>query len=579
MTANLTIILGISLSIGAIFDCGQVDAIETPTLTHFVEVSHRAGLDAFRNVSGGPAKDYILESVGGGVAVLDYDGDGLLDIFLVSGSTLKELGGPQGSGPHRNKLFRNNGNGTFTDVTEAAGLGHSGWCMGAAVADFDNDGKPDIYLTCVGQNVLYHNNGDRTFSDVTGKAGVVGGSWSTGAAWGDYDRDGYLDLYVARYVDFSVSEVPAKGGAKFCQYKGYPVECGPRGLRGLTGILYHNNGDGTFTDVTKKALGPDVPAYYSFTPLWLDIDGDGWPDLFVANDGTPNLLYHNRGDGTFEEMGAMSGAAYNKNGLEQAGMGADFADYLHDSRMSIFVTNFSDDYNTLHRNLGGGNFSDATEEAKLFHVSWNELSWGTQFLDFDMDTWPDLFVVNGHVYPEVDQYHMDSTYKENPQLLRNRGDGTFEEVTAAAGPDLLQKRSGRGLAVGDIDNDGDLDLVINNLDDTPSLFRCDSAPGAQWISIHLEGTKSNRDGIGAEVRLRAGGVLQVKQVHQSGGFLSSNDLRCHFGLGRADNVEELEIRWPSGLVQKFQGIRSKQFIRIKEGESSWRLEPTRKVTL
>lgn len=576
---------GYSLAFGTLILMGVASVYTSAERTqrvqeaHFVEISRSAGISTFKNVSGGQSKDYILESVGGGVAVLDYDGDGWLDIFLISGATLDELENSQGPAPHRNKLFRSNRNGTYTDVTETAGLGRGGWCMGAAAADYDNDGHPDIYMTCVGKNVLYHNNGDGTFTDVTQKADVAGGSWSTGAAWGDYDRDGYLDLYVARYVDFTRSEIPPKGSSRFCQYKGVPVQCGPRGLKGLTGILYRNNGNGTFTDVTRKAFGPELPKYYGFTPLWLDIDNDGWPDLFVANDGTPNLLYRNHSDGTFEEVGAAAGCGYSKDGLEQASMGADFADYTHDGRLSIFVTNFSDDYNTLYRNTGKGIFNDVTDEAQLGTVSWRELGWTAKFLDYDMDGWPDLFVVNGHVYPEVDEWHMDSTFKEHPQLLQNHKDGTFQDVTASAGKDLLEKRCGRGAAFGDLDNDGDIDFVVNNLDDSPSLFRCDSLPHSQWILIRLEGTRSNRDGIGAIIKLNAGGMEQTQVVHQCGGFLSSSDLRCHFGLGESDVVDELEIRWPSGLIQKFRNIKSKRMIVIKEGETAWHDEAAYRASL
>ncbi len=543
----------------------------------FVEVSRKAGIDGFHHIAGGPQKEYIPEAKGGGVAVFDYNGDGWPDIFLVSGATFEELASPQAPRPHRNKLFRNNRDGTFTDVTEAAGLGAWGWGMGAAAADYDNDGCADLYVTYFGRNTLYHNNCDGTFTDVTAMAGAAAEGWSTGAAWGDYDRDGYLDLYVARYVDFKREEVPHKGDAPYCQYGGVPVFCGPRGLKPLAGILYHNNGDGTFTDVTQKALGPDVPQYYGFTPLWVDVDNDGWPDLFVASDSTPNLLYRNRKNGTFEEIGALAGCAYSRDGLEQSGMGADFGDYNHDGWLDIFVGHFADDYNTLYRNMGGGTFRDVTEEAHLLWVSWTMLTWATKFIDYDQDGWPDLFIVNGHVYPEADRWQMDSGYKQHPQVFQNQRNGTFKDMTTSLGSDLLQKELGRGAAFGDLDNDGDIDIVVNNLDSSPWLLRCDSPISAQWILVRLIGTRSNRDGLGARAIVRAGGLEQMQEVHQSGGFCSSNDPRAHFGLGASAMVDELEVRWPSGAVQKFHDVKSRQIITIKEGENSFRSEPLHAV--
>lgn len=539
----------------------------------FVEVSRKAGIDSFHHIAGGPQKDYIPEAKGGGVAVFDYDGDGWPDIFLVSGATFEELENPHAPHPHRNKLYRNNRDGTFTDVTEAAGLGSWGWGMGAAAADYDNDGCVDLYVTYFGYNRLYHNNCDGTFTDVTSKAGVAAGGWSTGAAWGDYDHDGYLDLYVARYVDFRREEVPQKGDTPYCQYGGAPVFCGPRGLKPLAGILYHNNGDGTFTDVTRKALGAQVPECYGFTPLWMDAENDGWPDLFVACDSTPNLLFHNRGNGTFEEIGATAGCAYSRDGLEQAGMGADFGDYNHDGWLDIFVGHFADDYNTLYRNMGHGVFTDVTEEAQILWTSWPMVSWATKFIDYDLDGWPDLFITNGHVYPEADQWHMDVGYKQHPQVLQNQRDGTFRDVTASLGGDLLREGLERGAAFGVLDNDGDMDVVVNILDGTPWLLRCDSPPDAQWILVRLIGTRSNRDGLGARVIVRAGGLEQMQEVHQSGGFCSSNDPRALFGLGTSAMIDELEVRWPSGLVQRFAHVKSRQILTIKEGENSFHVWP------
>ena len=529
---------------------------------HFEEVAQKAGID-FRHVSGGAAKDYLLESVGGGVAVFDYDNDGWLDIYFVNGSTFEALDKPGASPARRNKLFRNKRDGTFSDVTERAGVGCNSWGMGAAAADFDNDGSVDLYVTNFGKNILYRNNGDGTFSDVTENTGLGARSWSTGAAWGDYDRDGFLDLYVARYLDFDRATTPPKGGGKFCQYRGLAVQCGPRGLKGLSDILFRNNGDGTFTDVTRKALGPGIPQYYGFTPLWGDFNGDGWPDLFVANDGTPNLLYLNRGNGTFEEAGPLAGCAYSGDGREQAGMGADFGDYDHDGRFDLIVTNFSDDYNALYRGLRPGEFKDATEDARLMTVSWKQLGWAAKFFDFDLDGWLDLFVTNGHVYPEVDQWKMDTGYKQRPQLFRNHGNGTFKEITGQVGIDLLEKKCGRGAAFGDLDNDGDLDVVINNLDESPQVLLSSPPPNRSWLLVRLQGTRSNRDGIGARLKLRCGATEQVREVHQGGGFLSSNDIRAHFGVD-GTTVDELEIRWPSGNVQVLKDVKCRQILNVQE---------------
>jgi hypothetical protein len=533
---------------------------------HFEEVAQVSGID-FVHTSGGPAKDYIIESVAGGVAMIDYDNDGWLDIYFVNGSNFHFQDNPNSGSSIRSKLFRNNRDGTFSDSTMKAGVGRIGWCMGAAAADYDNDGDHDLYVTCYGSNTLYHNNGDGTFSDVSEKAGAAGGNWSTGAAWGDYDRDGDLDLYVARYVDFNRAEIPPKGSSKFCQYRGLAVQCGPRGLKGLSHILYRNNGDGTFTDLTKKALGGELPEYYGFTPLWADFTNDGWPDLYVANDGTPSLFYINRGDGTFEERGGLAGCAFSKDGREQAGMGADFGDYNQDGWLDIFKTNFSDDYNNLYMNLGGGNFSDHTDAARILTVSWKELGWATKFFDYDNDGWSDIFITNGHVYPEVDQWQADSTYKQRPQVLRNLQNGTFRDVTAQLGADMQKKISGRGASFGDLDNDGDIDVVINNLDGVPSLLRSVSSGRSHWLTLRLRGVKSNRNGIGARVKLRSGKLAQLQEVHQSGGFLSSNDTRVHFGLGENAFVDSIEIRWPSGLVQHLKDLKLRQIITVTEGSA------------
>jgi len=441
--------------------------------------------------------------------------------------------------------------------------------MGAAAADYNNDGYTDLYVTNFGSNVLYHNNGDGTFSDITATAGVSVGSWSTGAAWGDYDKDGDLDLYVARYVNFDRETVPAKGSSKFCKYKGLAVMCGPRGLDGLTDVLFQNNGDGTFSDVTKHALGAP-PEFYGFTPLWGDFDNDGWPDLYVANDGTPSLLYHNQRDGTFEEMGIFSGAAYSADGREQAGMGVDIGDYDRDGLLDLLKTNFSDDHNNLYQNQGQLVLEDVVERAKLSAVSWNQLGWAAKFVDFDLDGWLDIFIANGHVYPEVRQWEMDSGYRQAAQVFRNLGDGTFAEVTARSGSDLMLPRAGRGAGFGDLDNDGDIDIVMNNLDGPATILRCRS-PDREWITLHLVGTRSNRDAVGARVVVKTeatGEDLRTYEVTRGGGFLSSNDPRIHVGLGNVNSARQITVSWPSGLVQKFQDLPSRRIYKIREGESS-----------
>ncbi|MGW8179026.1 MAG: CRTAC1 family protein, partial [bacterium] len=505
---------------------------DSPPSVHFEEVAEKAGVN-FRHISGDPKKDYIVESKGGGVTVLDYNNDGWLDLYLVSGTTFErynKLIAPGDDVP-RNALYRGNGDGTFTDVTKESGTGDPGWGMGASSADFDNDGDADLYLANYGNDVLFRNNGDGTFSDFTNQAGIAVPNWSTGSAWGDYDRDGDLDLYVARYIEFDLEKIPTRGANSACQYRGIAVQCGPRGLPPLPDRLYRNEGNGTFLDVTEKALGSDLPKFYSFTPIWTDFEGDGWPDLFVSSDSAPNLYYHNLGDGTFEEAGAISGCAYSRDALEQSGMGADVADIDHDGRLDLFVANFSEDYNTLYRNLGESFFEDITVKAKLMIVSWQMVSFALKFFDFDLDGWKDAFIVNGGVYPGIDDWNLDSEYRQHPQILRNQHDSTFKDVTAELGSDLLQKRVGRGAAFGDLDNDGDIDVLINNLDDRPSLLMCNSPTGNNWITFEVEGTRSNRDGIGAVIRLRSGNLEQMQEIYQAGGFLSGNDLRSHFGLG------------------------------------------------
>ncbi len=535
---------------------------------YFENVTVKAGI-TFHHKSGGPDKDYIVESKGGGVAVFDYDNDGWLDIYFVNGSTFDLLGKehPPSANVPRNALYRNRRDNTFEDVTVKTGTGDARWGMGASAADYDNDGDTDLYVTNYGPDLLYQNQGDGTFKDVTREAGIDEPGWSTGSAWGDYDNDGDLDLYVARYIDFKKEEIPARGSTVYCQYRGLPVQCGPRGLKALPDRLYRNEGNGTFKDVTEAALGPDLPRYYGFTPIWADFDGDGRLDLYVADDGTPNLCYRNKGDGTFEEIGAIGGWAYSGDGREQAGMGADIADYDHDGRLDVMVANFADDYNTLYRNTGDGFAEDVTSKAGLSAPCWQYVTFGLKFFDYDLDGWKDVFVVNGHVYPETDKWKMDAGYRQHSQLFRNNHDGTFAEVTNQVGPALLEKHVGRGAAFGDLDNDGDIDVVITNLDDAPSVLISHVPPTRNWVTFKLRGTKSNRDGIGAIIRIQSNGMEQWQPVYQAGSFLSSHDIRSHFGLGNATKVDKVEIHWPSGLVQSLTDIPSRCFVTVTEGQT------------
>ncbi|MEW5978265.1 MAG: CRTAC1 family protein [Acidobacteriota bacterium] len=533
----------------------------TPSIA-FVEVGREAGLN-FEHHAGGPDKDFLIESVGSAVALFDYDNDGWIDIFLVDGATLEELANPAA---HKGgaRLFRNLGNLRFEDVTDRARLHNRAWGMGAAAADFDNDGWTDLYVTNYGSNVLFHNNGDGTFSDVTARAGVGGGNWSTGAAWGDYDGDGDLDLYVARYVNFDPSLTPTKGANPTCRYRGVPVSCGPRGLPGLADILYRNNGDGTFTDVTATA-GIKDPGYYGFTVLWLDYNRDGKADIFVANDGTPNFLFRNNGNGTFEQVGPVVGVSYSEDGLEQSCMGAAAGDVDNDGRLDLFVTNFADDTNTLYRSEGQESFSDSTIRAGLAGKSWLELGWGTGLIDFDNDGWRDIFVANGHIYPEVARLRMDTQYLQRCQLFQNTASGRFVEVSSRVGPDFAVPRSARGVGFADLDNDGDIDIVLNNLDARPSLLRNDRNNANHWLSLQLQGTQSNRDAFGALVTAEGPTRTLTAQVSVSDGYLGTSDKRILLGLGADTEVERLTILWPSSRKQILTSVRAGRRLVIKEG--------------
>ncbi|HET9714349.1 MAG TPA: CRTAC1 family protein [Pyrinomonadaceae bacterium] len=520
----------------------------------FVDVTESAGV-TFKHVSS-PEKRYIVESMSGGVALLDYDKDGFQDIYFVNSLTVDLL---KSNGKTKSALYRNNGDGTFTDVTAKAGVGDIGWGMGVAVADYNNDGFEDLYVTCVGPNRLLKNNGNGTFSDVSKTARVDDQRWSAGAAFVDYDNDGKVDLFVANYVAFDFKNLPEFGKGRLCQYKGIPVQCGPRGLPGDGDTLYHNEGDGTFTDVSKKAGVSDPDGYYGMGIICSDFDEDGLVDIFVANDSTPNFLYKNNGDGTFKEIGFPAGVAVNENGSEQGSMGITLGDYDHDGRLDLFVTNFDDDYNVLYHNDGQGSFTDVSHATNVAAVSLPYVGWGTKFFDYDNDGWADLFVANGHVYPQI------PTYRQRNFIFKNNRNGTFTELGLELGPPLAEKRVGRGTAFGDLDNDGDVDIVINNLDGAPTLLRNDGGNANKSALIRLVGVKSNRSGIGARVKVVSGDLVQTDEVHSGDSYISQSDLRLHFGLEKRTKIDLIEVRWPSGTVDKITDAKVNSIVSIKEG--------------
>jgi enediyne biosynthesis protein E4 len=535
----------------------------------FADAAAKAGLAA-ANVSGDVVnKKYILEMNGSGVAFFDYNRDGLADIFLVNGT---QLGQPAKPEPVSH-LYRNNGDGTFTDVTREAGLTASGWGQGACVADFDNDGFDDIFVTYYGKNRLYHNNRNGTFTEVAERAGVAGadGRWNSGCAFIDYDRDGKVDLFVANYVDLGpdFSHVPNPGSGEYCQYKGIPIACGPRGLPAAVNYLYHNNGDGTFTDVSASSGIRATEGHYALGVLTLDYDNDGWPDIYVACDSAASILYHNKRDGTFEDAGIASGLAYNEDGEAQAGMGVAALDYDHDGFLDVVKTNFSDDSPNLYHNNGDGTFSDRVFQAGMGRLR-NLLGWGVVAADFDNDGWTDILMVNGHLTPEIDTAKSDSSYRQRKLLYRNLRDGRFEDVTLASGVEATGLHSSRGAAAADLYNDGRISVVVNELHEKPSLLVPEAPAHNHWIGIQLIGTKSNRDGIGARVEVEADGLRQIDEVRSGGSYLSQCDLRLHFGLGAAARVSRITIRWPSGAVDRLSGIPADRHVVIEEGSQSWR---------
>jgi hypothetical protein len=509
-----------------------------------------------------PEKKYIFESMSGGVIVIDYDRDGWPDLYFTNAPTINMAVSGQAI---LGTLYHNNHDGTFSDVTQKAGITRACLAMGGAVGDYDNDGWPDLYITCLGGNTLYHNNGDGTFTDVTAKAGVADGRWSAGASFGDYDGDGFVDLAVANYVDFHLNDLPQFGSAPYCKYRGVDVQCGPRGLKGAGDSLFHNNGDGTFTDVSKSSGVSDPPGYYGLGVIWADFNGTGRPDIYMTNDSTPKYLYKNLGGGKFKEIGYESGTALSRDGAEQASMGIAVGDYNHTGRPSLYITNFENENDDLYRNDGGYNFDEISYPSGVGFSSLSWVKWGTAFVDLDNDGWLDLITASGHVYPQVDQIPGDSGYRQPKLLNLNQKDGTFCNASEEAGPALQEKRVSRGLAVADLFNDGNMDVVINDLDGHPMILRNHGIPGRHWISIELAGTKSNRLALNARVKVTAGGVTQTDEVHSGGSYLSQNDLRLHFGLGIATKIDSIEVRWPSGAVDKVGSLEADHFYSILEG--------------
>jgi hypothetical protein len=537
----------------------------------FEDIAAKAGLTAWKHVMGTPEKKFIIEDNGSGVGLIDTNNDGWLDIYLVNGSTYDAVAGK--TTPPKAALFHNNHDGTFTNVAEKAGVTNDRWGVGVAIADYDNDGWPDIYVSNFGKNRLYHNNHDGTFTDVAEKAGVALGNWSTGATWGDYDGDGRLDLFVPGYVHYDLANPPASGEKgvvySFCQFRGENVSCGPRGLKGEPDHLFHNNGDGTFTDVSEKAGVADGNGYYGLTSVFVDVNNDGKPDLLVGNDSTPNYLYLNKGNGSFEDISYASGFALNENGRETATMGIAVGDDQNNGMVDLFNTTFSDDYDPLYRNDGDANFTDISYQLGVAEATVPFLGWGTAFFDYDNDGWKDLIAANGHVYPIVDREPWGTTYAQRPLLFHNIDGKRFELMPAVEGTALAQTYVGRGLAVGDLFNDGKLDVVINVMDGPPALLRNVSPGKHHWIEFKLVGgAKSPRDAVGATLYLTANKMRQRGDVISGGSYASTSDPRLHFGLGDAAVIDDIEVHWPSGATEHFPASRIDRIVTLREGQGT-----------
>jgi enediyne biosynthesis protein E4 len=531
-------------------------------IPQLVDITHSTKVQ-FDHLSS-PAKKYIVESMSGGVALIDYDRDGWPDIYFTNAPGIDmALAGRKA----RSALFHNNHDGTFTDVTEKAGVGNPCWAMGASIGDYDNDGWPDLLVTCFGGVTLFRNNHDGTFSNVTTQAGLgIDSGWATGAAFGDYDRDGWADLFVAHYVDFDLKDLPEFGSKPTCQYHGIAVQCGPRGLKGSPDSLYHNNGNGTFTEVSKAAGVSDPQRFFGLTALWSDFNNDGHLDLFVANDGEPNYLYRNDGNGHFTDIALDAGVAVNLDGSEQANMGVALGDYEHKGLFSIAITHFSEEYAAMYRNNGGLNFTDVSYPSGIARATTPYVGWGDAFFDLDNDGWPDLIIANGHVYPQVDTKDIGTTFREPKLLYLNQHDGTFRDISKLAGPAIQIPQESRGLAVGDLFNDGHLDIVVENLEGEPMILRTQGGPRNHWISFELEGTKGNPLALNARLRATARDLVQQDEVRSGGSYLSQSDLRIHFGLAGHEKVDKLEIFWPSGRVETLTNLVAGHFYILKEGQ-------------
>jgi enediyne biosynthesis protein E4 len=509
-----------------------------------------------------PEKKYLIESMSGGLMLLDYDQDGWLDIYFTNAPSVDQAKRNQKAS---SALYHNNHDGTFTDVSQKAGVANPCWAMGGAVGDYNNDGWPDIVVTCEEGVVLYRNNGDGTFSNVSKQAHLLDPRWTTGAAFGDYDGDGYVDLMVTRYVVFDLEKLPKFGEGATCRFRGIPVQCGPRGMKGMSDSLYHNNHDGTFTEVSKSAGVEDATGYYGLGVVWSDLNDDGRIDLFVADDSTPNYLYRNDGNGKFTDVSYISGTAVGNDGGEMAGMGLAVCDYNHSGRFSLYVTNFEEQSNSLYRNDDKLNFSEVSNAAKISAVTVPFMGWGTGCVDLDNDSWDDLFVVNGHVYPQVDSLQAGGKYRQRKLVFRNLRDGSFADVSSQAGSAVAVLQTSRGAAFGDLDNDGRIDVVVENIDGAPMVLRNVTAGNDHWITLELIGTKSNRLAIGAKVTAVAGGLAQIDEVRSGASYLSQSDMRIHFGLGAAKSVDQLQIRWPSGVTEIVRNLAGDRIYTVKEG--------------
>jgi len=537
---------------------GKQSAAQVPQL---VDVTPSTGIN-FQHLSS-PEQKYIVESMSGGVALLDYDGDGWLDIYFTNAPSVSmTLAGKKA----KSALYHNNHDGTFTDVTDKAGVGYPCWAMGVAVGDYNNDGRPDLIVSCFGGVVLYRNNGDGTFTDVTKAAGLdkdVG--WATGVAFGDYDGDGNSDLFVAHYVDLDLNDLPSFGSKKTCQYHDIAVQCGPRGLKGFPDTLYHNNGDGTFTEVAKQAGVDDSNRFFGLGVVWSDFDNDGKLDLFVANDGEPNYLYHNLGNGRFQDVALDAGVSVSEEGVEQANMGLALGDYLHTGWMSILITHFSEEYATLYRNDGGLSFTDVSHAAGIARATAPFVGWGDAFLDLDNSGWLDIIMVNGHVYPQVDNGKTGTAYREPKLVFQNQRDGTFKNVSSLTGSAVTVPQVSRGLAVGDLFNKGRLDIVVENLTGAPMILEAKSNPSHHWVSFELEGSPANRLALNARVRVTTGEVQQLGEVRSGGSYLSQSDLRLHFGLEDVARIDKIEVFWSNGSTQVFHDVPADRFYHLKQG--------------